>query len=192
MVTSDSGVNDRAQVVGGYTDTDGTVHGYLWDRGRFTTLDVPGAVTTVAFDINNRVQVVGQYQDTGGRVHGFLWERGRFTIIDAPLTTTQGINDLGQIVGYSATDLDLTGARGFLLAKACGARSPRSVSPVHPGPWPTASTTEARSSASSASTRTPAARGSAAGWRSRLGGPPALAPSRRAHRVTRVAARRRR
>ena len=36
-------INNRAQVVGQYLDADGGVHGYLWDKGRFTTIDVPGA-----------------------------------------------------------------------------------------------------------------------------------------------------
>jgi probable HAF family extracellular repeat protein len=118
--TGGSGVNDRGQVVGAYTDTAGAVHGYLWDKGRFATIDAPGAVLTAAFDVNNRAQVVGQYRDAGGAVHGFLWERGRFVTIDGPgaqLTTAEGVNDRGQVVGISADDLDLTGARGFLLAK---------------------------------------------------------------------------
>jgi probable HAF family extracellular repeat protein len=118
--TGGNGVNDRGQVVGAYTDAAGAVHGYLWDKGRFTTIDAPGAVRTAAFDVNNRRQVVGHYLDTGGAMHGFLWERGRFVTIDAPgapLTTAEGINDRGQIVGFSAAGLDLTGARGFLLAK---------------------------------------------------------------------------
>jgi hypothetical protein len=34
----------------------------------------------------------------------------------SPLTTADGINDRGQIVGATFNDLDLTGARGFLLA----------------------------------------------------------------------------
>jgi probable HAF family extracellular repeat protein len=119
MGTAAGGVNDRGQVVGGYADAAGAVHAFLWDRGRFTTIDAPGAVQTTATDINNRAQVVGQYLDTGGRVHGFRWEKGRLVTIDAPgspLTTADGINDRGQIVGATFNDLDLTGARGFLLA----------------------------------------------------------------------------
>jgi probable HAF family extracellular repeat protein len=53
--------------------------GFLLDRGRYTTIEVPGAtVETGAGGINNRGQVVGQYQDANGRFHGYVWERGRF------------------------------------------------------------------------------------------------------------------
>ena len=127
--TGGKGVNDRGQVVGGYADAAGVVHGFLWDRGRFTTIDAPGAVQTFASDVNNRAQVVGQYLDTDGRLHGFLWERGRLVTIDvpgAPQTTFDGLNDRGQLVGARFNDLDLTGARGFLLAK--GVKGP--VTPI--------------------------------------------------------------
>jgi hypothetical protein len=61
--------------------------------------------------------------------HGFLWDRGKVIRIDvpgAPLTTAEGINDRGQVVGFTADDLDLMGARGFLLAK--GVKGP--VTPI--------------------------------------------------------------
>jgi uncharacterized membrane protein len=58
------GLNNRAQVVGFYLDGDGTQHGYLLDRGRFTTIDVPGATATDAFGINDRGQIVGAFSTT--------------------------------------------------------------------------------------------------------------------------------
>ncbi len=82
-------------------------------RGRYRSVDVPGAQITLAYALNDRSQVVGQYVDAGavpdhqgrlpaGSVHGFLWHRGEITIIDvpgAPLTQPLGINDHGDIVG---------------------------------------------------------------------------------------------
>jgi probable HAF family extracellular repeat protein len=48
-------------------------HGFVYDRGVFTSLDVPGASATVAFGINARGQIVGAYDDTDtGVFHGFL------------------------------------------------------------------------------------------------------------------------
>jgi uncharacterized membrane protein len=116
-------------VVGAYWQDDGTAHGYLWDRGRFTTIDVPGAAVTQPLDINDRGQVVGFYLDdlTGrpGSIHGYLWERGRLVTIDAPdapVTLPFDINNRGQIVGQLRTDVTVPpaedpGTGGFLLAK---------------------------------------------------------------------------
>src|SRR5205823_14671400 len=74
-----------------------------WARGAyvFTTLDVPGAISTAANGISNAGQIVGQY-DAGGQTHGFLLNGSGYTTIDVPgatLTTANGINVPGQIVG---------------------------------------------------------------------------------------------
>jgi hypothetical protein len=40
--------------------------GFLFDNGVYTTIDAPGASTTIPFGINNRGQIVGTYVDAGG------------------------------------------------------------------------------------------------------------------------------
>jgi probable HAF family extracellular repeat protein len=110
-------INDRGQVVGEYKDADGVFHGYVWERGRFRTIDVPGQPgTTTATGINNHGQITGQAGPLEARI-GFLLDRGRFTTFTVPgaqVTFAFGINDQGQIVGYSATSLTATTASGFL------------------------------------------------------------------------------
>jgi uncharacterized membrane protein len=110
-------INDRNQIVGFYPDANGTFHGFLYDRGRFTTIDHPdasdagrsgggcdgkGFAASAAFGINNRGQVVGQYVDDDGVLHGYVWERKRgFRTIDPPRggeTVAVDINDRGQIL----------------------------------------------------------------------------------------------
>jgi uncharacterized membrane protein len=109
-------VNDRGQVVGTFsTDTPivndaASFHGYLWDRGKVTRIDAPGAVGTTALGVNNRAQVVGAYTDDAGTAHGYVWDRGRFTTIDVPgavITQPLDINDHGQVLGFSFDDLTL-------------------------------------------------------------------------------------
>jgi type II secretory pathway pseudopilin PulG len=126
--TTVGGSNDRGQLVGFYTQT-GLLddpssprrgylldrgrfvrigfHGFVWERGRFTTIDAPGAVGTFVSDINNRGQIVGSaYRDPGATAgRGFLLAkgpRGAFTPINFPgaaNTVVAGINDRGLIVG---------------------------------------------------------------------------------------------
>ena len=97
--------------------------GFVRDRGRYTPLVVPGAVTqTFPLGINNRGQIVGYYDDAGG-VHGFLRQRdGSYSGVDVPGakgTEAFEINDRGQIVGiYSETaSSDFSRGRGFLLGR---------------------------------------------------------------------------
>jgi len=128
--TRPTGINDRGHVVGHYVDAAGTTHGFVWRDGRFSTLDVPGATSPTPVDINDRGDVVGLYVDAAGALQGFLHSKGRYSVISAAgaLTTVPfGINDRGQIVGYTADNLDLKGARGFLLMN--GAKGP--ATPIH-------------------------------------------------------------
>jgi probable HAF family extracellular repeat protein len=46
-------------------------HGFVYTRGRFVVIDVPGAVGTHAQGINDRGQIVGRFFDSAGE-HGFL------------------------------------------------------------------------------------------------------------------------
>jgi probable HAF family extracellular repeat protein len=143
LETGPTGINNRGQLVGYYleADADATYHGFLRDaRGRFTTIDLPGAKATVASRVNDRGQLVGRYYQTApfrgpdARFRGFLLDRGKLTRIDVPgaaQTQAVGVNNLGQVVGeYQSPDgifhgflwrkgrfttIDLPGAAGTSL-----------------------------------------------------------------------------
>jgi uncharacterized membrane protein len=139
QITLANALNDRAHVVGQYIDGGaepneegilpaGTVHGFLWRRGRITTVDVPGAALTQPLGINDDGDIVGAYLEAGpnpdpyayfadGRLRGFVLRDGRFTPVDFPGgqgTKVSGINDRGEMVGYYDT---ADARRGFFLRR---------------------------------------------------------------------------
>ena len=66
-------------MVGSYTDSGGTDHGFLYDGSNWTTLDYPSATGTslTGIDGNN---MVGWYEDSSGE-HGFM-----VTVVPEPST----------------------------------------------------------------------------------------------------------
>ena len=145
-----TGGNDRGVTVGSllrYDPTMGEAHGYLRDaRGRFTTIDVPGALTTLGWRINNRGQVVGIYSDVDRQVplrflRGYIYENGRFTRVDAPgvsNTTLNDINDRGQSIGQAFDAADPRNTHYTFLRDRDGTFTklpdvPRAVQTIHIG-----------------------------------------------------------
>ena len=106
--TTAIGINARGQIVGGFRDAGGVIHGFLLDKGVFTEIVFPGEVTRIfsggapPIGINDRGQIVSEFKDTAGVFHGFLLDDGAFAQIDFPGavdTSAAGINNRGQIVG---------------------------------------------------------------------------------------------
>jgi len=67
-----------------------------------TTIDVPGALSTLATDINAGGDIVGTYIDASHHSHGYLLHDGDFTTLDFPgsaFTEAWGIGPAGEIVG---------------------------------------------------------------------------------------------
>ena len=88
-------------IVGLFTDMDGRGKGYFVNRGRFEPFEVPGAVSTAAWDINQAGVAVGVYRDAAG-FHGFQFDGTDFGRIDFPGATATrvfGINARGDMVG---------------------------------------------------------------------------------------------
>jgi probable HAF family extracellular repeat protein len=117
-ITVANGINASGQIVGWYVDYVDPLyhaHGFLFDQGSYTTLDMPGSTWTEVHGINDAGQIVGYYQDAADNGHGFLYDQGSYTTIDLPSqprTSASGINVSGQIVGWYT---DQSGGHGFLF-----------------------------------------------------------------------------
>jgi hypothetical protein len=100
--------------------------GFVLDRGRYVTVDVPGAKGTAAGEFNDRGQAVGLSGDVSAdpgrddvRSRAFLPDRGRFTRLDVPgarRTLALRIAGLDRVAGTGYLDAARTSGRGFLLA----------------------------------------------------------------------------
>jgi hypothetical protein len=74
--------------------------------GTFTTIDVPGSLSTTAFGIDNLGDIMGSFIDNKGE-HPYLYKDGVFRTLNAPLPlSASAINDSGQII--------LTGTASYL------------------------------------------------------------------------------
>ena len=119
-----SGINDSGDIAGTFV---GTWSAFLWRNGVFTSLGQLGPGGASPSAINNSAQIVGSsyiaQQGPQGVpfTHAFLWQNGVMTDLGTLAANEDsgatGINNLGQIVGWSSfTDPDTyeTTSRSFL------------------------------------------------------------------------------
>jgi probable HAF family extracellular repeat protein len=92
-----NGINHYGQIVG-FVGNAQTTYAFLYQRGTLTNLSGPTAVS-LAFGINDLGEVVGI--STAVATGAFLYRNGNMTAI-APGFSPLAINNLGQIVGYTA------------------------------------------------------------------------------------------
>jgi uncharacterized membrane protein len=128
------GLDDRGRIVGEtLTIEPFRGRGYIRERGRIRLLaPPPGAAIAGAEEINERGQIVGTYGTDvdSAETRGYVLTRGRYTTFAVPggeATQAFGLNNRGQVVGYTA-DVDdpvqvlLSNQHGFLLP--AGPRGP--------------------------------------------------------------------
>jgi 6-phosphogluconolactonase (cycloisomerase 2 family)/uncharacterized membrane protein len=159
-LTQPDDINANGQIAGAYVDG-GLIHAFLIDGKNFTSLDFPGATSTVAWGINTAGQIVGTYHNADGSVHGFLAQPSsagkaeyaysanlnQITGFHVDLTSgalsapsnVPGPNDAGGMVADPLAKFlyvsDFTGAGidGFAINPATGGLTPISGSPFPVG-----------------------------------------------------------
>jgi probable HAF family extracellular repeat protein len=115
-----SGINDSGDIVGRFVVPPMMTHGFLYNGGKYTQIDVPRpGGQTGANGINNAGDIVGSYLTGPAPTYkGFLLSAGSYTTFSVPsagVTEPFNINDSGQIAGIYARALG-TGYHGFLLS----------------------------------------------------------------------------
>src|SRR3954452_618973 len=117
LATIATKINDSGQIVGIWIDSQGREHGFLLTAGRYSSIDVPGAIATEALALDNKsnLTIAGDYVDSAGSVHGFTLTAGQFKRVDVPqasATVVSGINRSNQMVGRN--ELPGGNTRGFI------------------------------------------------------------------------------
>jgi probable HAF family extracellular repeat protein len=125
-------INNAGQIVGESDPAgDATTYAVLWQNGAMTNLGtLPGDVLSSASDINAQGQVVGSSCDADGNCRAFLWDHGVMMDLnsliskDSPLylTNASGINDQGEIAGYTVLKSNPNEQPGFLAIPAPAAQ----------------------------------------------------------------------
>jgi uncharacterized membrane protein len=119
-------INSQGDIAGSWLDGSGVTHGFLLKNGAYTSIDVPGAVQTIANGINDSDVILGYYCATQACIQtnlnaqSYTLSNGTFTNINLPwpIDTTyafpSAINNAGTILGYFVDTADLT--HSFTLA----------------------------------------------------------------------------
>jgi probable HAF family extracellular repeat protein len=106
-------INLQGVIVGSYTDSAGTTHGFVLNHGNYTTVNYPGAAGSELTGINDLGEMSGAYCsdaacDTSATFHSFVLSRsGVFTSFDPPGATgsiASTVSLIGVVVGsYDST-----------------------------------------------------------------------------------------
>jgi len=116
-------MNEAGQVAGEVRVGDGFYHPAIWENGVVTdlgTLGGDGGTSTteggMALAINSPGEMVGWSRTVSGDAHAFLWTPGGTDGIpsnpqmkDLGPTKARGINDDGEVAGYTREDTDTVG-----------------------------------------------------------------------------------
>lgn len=111
------GLNNLGQVVGTSAIAQAPVnHAFLWEAGRMIDLNIPAgdiAIGGIAYGIDDGAHVTGVYSYAGNHQVTFLYVGGSAAVLStAPFGGRSAINNAGQVVGVTLSDLGTLGGDG--------------------------------------------------------------------------------
>lgn len=101
--TQAAGISNGKLVGGFFLDADVNFHGFTFSDGVFTSVDIPGAISTVLESLNDHGDIVGLVTFSDGIQHGYVQRDNRIVTVDFPgavgSTFPLQMNDPGTVVG---------------------------------------------------------------------------------------------
>src|SRR5260370_29917240 len=82
----------------------------------FTTIEFPGAATTLAWGINTRGDIVGGYLNADKSDHGFLLSGGQYSTVDFPGATATEVFTINPRADVGGCYTGAAVTHGFLLS----------------------------------------------------------------------------
>ncbi|WMJ07824.1 PEP-CTERM sorting domain-containing protein [Nitrosomonas sp. sh817] len=118
IASSAFGINDSGQVAGTSSASDGPQHAFITGPNGIGMIDLDEVGYSFALGINDSGQVAGEsifaddYSTDGYSIHAFITGPNGIGVTDlgtlgGSMSTAQGINNSGQVVGYSFTKGDI-------------------------------------------------------------------------------------
>ena len=124
------GINSHGLISGLYGDSSGGYHGLLYQKGIFTTVDVPGnlnGVATYLYAGNDAGVVAGAYTDSIGLTHGLIYTSASasFTLLPEPTAASMSsfagsITNNGLVFGNWADNVSFLNNHGWVYALSKG------------------------------------------------------------------------
>jgi probable HAF family extracellular repeat protein len=112
-------LNDSGAILGGFTDSQSHIHGFLLFQGNLATFMFPGSINTMASGMSATGTIVGEYTVAADQnTHLFMVQSGSFHEIKLPgfpnPFTAKAVNSSGDVVGQVPSSAAAFGI-GYLL-----------------------------------------------------------------------------
>src|SRR5215472_1142626 len=116
------GPNPRGESVGIYFDSTGFQHGFIFEKGEFTSFDPPGSVSTTPGGISPQGIIVGGFVDGNNVSHGFILDDGKYETVNfpgAPGTVLTSLTASGEMTGFicDVPSCFTQGTHSFVVSK---------------------------------------------------------------------------
>ncbi|HEX8814692.1 MAG TPA: hypothetical protein VF753_04250 [Terriglobales bacterium] len=105
------GINDDGVIVGEYSTSESSLHGFMLKGGKYTALNVPGATLTLATSINNSGEIT-LFAGIKGKIEAYEYNGKTYKAINVPKAANSFALDISNKGDIVFETLNSTGTQG--------------------------------------------------------------------------------